>query len=159
MPVDRDEEALHEHADRLVGAVESAVPGWITLCVTTRARQAGIDLDDEARLATEKAASRAAGEVASELRELLATDIDAQRGSPLEILRRAVRHPTAVLRQVGVAPVVRDDFSRREFPDDDYALTPGSFADVDETLHEPAIAWGAAKAHVHLTRRRAEGLR
>lgn len=157
--MDHDEQALQAYSDRLVDAVESAVPGWITLCVTTRARQAGVDLDDEVRSTTERMAARAASEVTGELRELLATDIDDQRGSPLEILRRAVRFPTAVLRRAGVPPVVRDDFSRREFPDDDYALTPGAFADVDEVLHEPAIAWGAAKAHVHLARRRGGGTR
>ena len=33
------------------------------------------------------------------------------------------------------------------------------FADVDPTLHEPGLRWGASKAHVVLLRRRAEGRR
>jgi putative CocE/NonD family hydrolase len=45
------------------------------------------------------------------------------------------------------------------FPDDAYDLGPASFADIDPSLHEPGLMWGAAKAHVHLARRRAEGLR
>ena len=45
------------------------------------------------------------------------------------------------------------------FPDDPYDLTPGSFADVDPSLHEPGLVWGAAKAHVVLARRRREGRR
>ena len=32
---------------------------------------------------------------------------------------------------------------------------PATFADVDPALHEPGLVWGAAKAHVHLARRRA----
>jgi hypothetical protein len=51
--------------------------------------------------------------------------------------------------------VPRDEFSVRSFPDDAYDLSPASFADVDPALHEPGLAWGAAKAYVHLARRRA----
>jgi hypothetical protein len=47
----------------------------------------------------------------------------------------------------------------RSFPDDVYDLTPASFADVDPALHEPGLVWGAAKAHVHLARRRRQGKR
>jgi hypothetical protein len=36
-------------------------------------------------------------------------------------------------------------------------VVPASFADLDSTVHEPGIVWGAAKAHVVLRRRRAEG--
>jgi hypothetical protein len=50
--------------------------------------------------------------------------------------------------------VVRDEFDERAFPEDLYALTPASFADVDPALHEPGLMWGAAKAHAHLVRRR-----
>jgi hypothetical protein len=50
--------------------------------------------------------------------------------------------------------VARDEFQIRNFPDDDYDLTPAAFADVDPAHHEPGLVWGAAKAHVHLARRR-----
>jgi len=85
---------------------------------------------------------------------LFAQDVDDQRVNPLAIVRGAVRYPTEVLRVAGVPPVVRDEFDERAFPDDLYALTPASFADVDPALHEPGLLWGAAKAHAHLTRRR-----
>ena len=49
--------------------------------------------------------------------------------------------------------------TRAMFPDDLYDLTPGSFRDLDPALHEPGLEWGAAKAHVHLARRRAAGQR
>ena len=64
-----------------------------------------------------------------------------------------------MLAQVGARPVPRDEFRERSFPDDVYDLVPGSFADVDAGLHEPGLVWGAAKAHVHLARRRREGKR
>ena len=51
-------------------------------------------------------------------------------------------------------PVERDDFAREAFPDDDYDLTPASFADVDPSLFEPGVAWGAAKAWTHRQRHR-----
>ena len=75
------------------------------------------------------------------------------------MVRRAVVYPTAVLRGAGVPPVVRDADAEARFPDDDYDLTPAAFADLDPSLHEPGLVWGAAKAHVHLARRRAEGRR
>ena len=68
-------------------------------------------------------------------------------------------HATDVLASAGARPVARDEFSARHFPDDVYDLTPASFADVDPALHEPGLVWGAAKAHVHLTRRCREGRR
>jgi hypothetical protein len=89
------------------------------------------------------------------VRALLASDIDAQRTNPLSLLRGAVRYPTAVLRDAGVAPTgQRDEFAVRAFPDDVYDLAPATWTDVDESLQEPGIAWGAWKAYTHLSRRR-----
>jgi hypothetical protein len=84
---------------------------------------------------------------------LLALDVDEQRVNPLALVRRAVSYPTAVLRDAGVPPVVRDEFDERAFPDDVYGLAPAAFADIDPALHEPGLLWGAAKAHAHLARR------
>jgi hypothetical protein len=56
-----------------------------------------------------------------------------------------------------VPPVGRDPDAVRRFPDDDYDLTPAAFVALDPALHEPGLRWGAAKAHVFLARRRAEG--
>ncbi len=97
--------------------------------------------------------------VAPRVRAALLTDIDRQAVSPLALVRGAVAFPTEVLRAAGVPPVVRDDFVERRFPDDVYDLAPASFADLDPALHEPALRWGAAKAHVHLARRRRDGQR
>jgi hypothetical protein len=70
------------------------------------------------------------------------------------VLRAAVRHPTAVLAEAGVPEVVRDRFAEETFPADVYDLSPAAFADIDPALAEPGLVWGAAKAHVVLTRRR-----
>jgi hypothetical protein len=59
-----------------------------------------------------------------------------------------------VLAGAGVPPVARDPVAVEAFPDDPYDLTPGSLADLDPGLVEAGIAWGAAKAHTVLRRRR-----
>ncbi|HEY3809796.1 MAG TPA: hypothetical protein VGL49_00065, partial [Acidimicrobiales bacterium] len=81
-------------------------------------------------------------------------DIDAQRTTPLALLRHAVRVPTEVLRDAGMAPVARDRFAREAFPDDDFDLSPASWADIDPALTELGITWGAAKAFEHRRRHR-----
>jgi hypothetical protein len=106
------------------------------------------------------ASAAAAGVAAREevgplVRTLLAADIDEQVTTPLAIIRSAaVRHPTAVLRQAGVPPVVRDAFAASSFPDDVYDLSPASYGDLSPDLVDPGIAWGAAKAFIHKRRHR-----
>ncbi len=134
-------------------------PTWVVGCVERIlvAYRGGVDPDE--RLAAESAGAAAVAEVAPAVRALLSTDIDEQRTSPLALVRGAVRYPTEVLRLAGVPSVERDPFAVRQFPDDPYDLTPATFADLDPALHEPGLTWGAAKAHVHLARRRREGRR
>ena len=102
------------------------------------------------------------GEVERVVRDvdaLLATDIDGQRANPLGIVRSLVPALTDALRIEGVVPVRRDPDAERIFPEDAYDLTPSTFGDIHPDLHLAGLAWGAAKAHVHLQRRRAEGMR
>ena len=93
------------------------------------------------------------------VRTLLAADIDEQTTTPLAIVRDlAVPLLTSALRAAGAVPAdarTRDEFARTRFPDDVYGLTPSSWADIDESLVSPGIAWGAAKAFVHKQRRSA----
>jgi len=145
--VDPYGEALH-------AAVVAALPGWVERCVSVRV--AGT-VPGPVAAAAREAGVRAAAEVGERLRVLLETDVDAQRTNPLSILRGAVRHPTSVLEAAGVAPVERDRVALAMFPDDVYDLSPATWRDVDESLHEPGLVWGAWKAHVHLSRRRAPG--
>ena len=155
-----DEEAkLRGYADALADGIESALPGWVERSVATLMNawvgHVPPDVAEDAAIAGRSAAS----ETGRRVRELLATDVDEQPTGPLALVRGAVRWPTAVLARAGMPPLRRDPFAEQAFPDDVYDLVPASFADLDPSLTEPGIAWGAAKAHIVLGRRRAEGKR
>jgi len=146
--LDDDEATLRSYADGLVTAVAAVALNWMTRLVRTRrAELAGA-------AQTQAALEEGAAELVRELRELLEQDIADQSQGPLEVIRQAVRFPAQVLAAAGVAHMPRDDFAQRNFPNDHYDLSPASFADIDPSLHEPGLMWGAAKAHVHLRRRR-----
>lgn len=152
--------ALEGYATALVEAVEVALPAWVQRSIAGRWAEAnGGEPPPEVLAAAADAAAAASADVLPALRELLAVDVGEQRANPLAIVRRAVVHPTRVLAGAGVPPVVRDPDAERLFPDDAYDLVPGAFADLDPSVHEPGLLWGAAKAHVLLRRRRppAEG--
>jgi hypothetical protein len=154
-----DAEALAAYATALADGVDRAIPAWVDRAVRSvlAAQRIPVTGDVEAAIADAAAGARADG--SPRVRALLEADIDAQRGTPLAVLRSLVPYPTAVLRSASARPVARDEFAARNFPDDVYDLSPASFADVDPGLHEPGLVWGAAKAHVHLARRRLEGRR
>lgn len=154
-----DEAALARYAAELADGIEAALGPWVERVVVAVADRWRPGLAPELVAETEVAGRRAAVEVGGRVRCLLATDVDEQRTGPLAALRDAVRYPTEVLAAAGVPPVVRDEFAERTFPDDVYDLAPASFADLHPDLREPGLVWGAAKAHVVLARRRAEGLR
>jgi hypothetical protein len=158
-PTDDPDAVIARAAAELVAAIDATLPGWTVRCVEQRMVEWSGSVPGEVRHLAETAGERARAVVGAELAELLALDIDQQRVPPLSILRRAVRFPTGVLEAAGVPHVVRDEFDERLEPDDVYGLAPASFAEVDPVLHEPGMAWGAAKAFVHLTRRRADGQR
>ena len=145
-----DEAKLAEYATALADAIELHVADWVRRCVEAHIPM----MVGPVRQAVDEAAAAAVAETAPAIRTLLATDIADQRANPLDLIRRAVEYPTSVLRDAGVDPVARDEFAERVFPDDAYGLSPASFADVHPALHEPGLTWGAAKAHVHLRRRR-----
>ncbi|WP_419842256.1 hypothetical protein [Candidatus Poriferisodalis sp.] len=144
---------LEEAAQLLGDAAVAALPGWVERCVVAACERAGCSAADlNARAAA--AGERCAAEIAPTLRELLATDVDEQRTTPLSVLRSAVRYPTQVLAEGGVPAPRRDEFDAARFPDDPYGLTPASFADLTPALGPVGIAWGAAKAFEVLQRRR-----
>jgi hypothetical protein len=154
-----DAEALARYAATLADGIDRAIPAWVERSVRRVLAEQDIDVDASLAAQVEAAGERAHRDGAPRVRGLLAADIDDQAGNPLAILRGLVVYPTAVLRSAGARPVARDDFRERNFPDDVYDLSPAAFADVDPSLHEPGLVWGAAKAHVHLARRRREGMR
>jgi hypothetical protein len=151
-----DAAALAAHAEALVAAVDVALAAWVERVVRERwAQWRREEPPDELLVAARAGGEQARAEVVPRLRALLATDVDEQRSNPLAVIRGAARHATEVLRAAGMPPVDRDADARRLFPDDVYDLTPATFADLDPSVHEPGLVWGAAKAHVVLRRRRA----
>ncbi|HEU5083030.1 MAG TPA: hypothetical protein VFU14_06805 [Acidimicrobiales bacterium] len=152
-----DEARLDDAARSLAERVEAAVPGWIERLVVTRVREWSGHVSPEVAAEAVAAGEAARDDVVPRLRRLLETDIDEQRGNPLDLLRGATRHADAVLERAGMPAVQRDQFAERSFPSDRYDLMPATWADIDPSLHEPGITWGAAKAFVHKARRRAEG--
>ena len=151
-----DDAAMQRYGQQLAEAAGPACQRWldrVVAVVPTDRRDAVVEA------AILAARSSIEEEVVAPLRSLLATDVDEQRTNPLAVLRRLAPIGATVLDAAGALPVPRDRDAERLHPDDVFDLTPGSFADVDPTLHEPGMIWGAAKAHVHLARRRAEGLR
>lgn len=150
-----DVAALADHAAALITALDATVAGWVQRVVAERWRSwRGEDLPAELLVAARQAGEDARAEVVPALRVLLATDVEQQRTNPLSVLRAAVRHPTAVLAAAGMPEVQRDAQAERFFPDDVYDLSPAAFADIDPSVHEPGLRWGAAKAHVVLRRHR-----
>ncbi|HLH46972.1 MAG TPA: hypothetical protein VKV25_07425 [Acidimicrobiales bacterium] len=143
---------MERHAQPLADAIEAAIPTWVVRCVTTVmvAWQGAVPPDVQA--AAEDAGQAARADAGAAVRVLLEADIDEQRGTPLALLRAAVRYPTAVLSNAGVPPVERDRFAEEAFPRDVYDLTPASLADIDPDLADLGIAWGAAKAMEHRRR-------
>lgn len=153
------EAVLAGYAATLADGVVAALGPWVRRVVAERAEQWRPGSADEVAEAARRAGERAAAEVGGQVRCLLAEDVDEQATGPLALVREATRYPTEVLAGAGVPAVVRDDFAVQAFPADVYDLVPASFADLDPALHEPGLVWGAAKAHVVLARRRAEGRR
>jgi len=142
-------------AEALVDGIEAALPGWVERTVErVVVAWTGAPPGHAVRAEAATAGRAAATEIGPRVRALLAVDVDAQRGTPLALVRSAVRWPTAVLRAAGVPEVVRDGFAERAFPSDVYDLAPATWADLDPALHDRGLVWGAAKAHVVLARRR-----
>lgn len=139
----------------LAAAVEAVLPGWVVRSVERILVAWCGRADPEVLAEAEEAGAAAVAAIGPRLRALVEADVDVQRSTPLAIVRDAVRFPSDVLRRAGVPPVARDAVAEALFPDDDYDLTPGSLADIDPSLADLAIEWGAWKAMAH--RRRHEG--
>jgi hypothetical protein len=149
-----ENEMLITSARNLADAVEDALPVWVVGCVRNVLLASSREWTAETEAAAQEAGARACLEVGAQVRELLECDVDEQRATPLALLRRAVRYPTEVLHAAGVPPVERDAFALQSFPQDLYGLTPATWSDIDPSLHEPGLVWGAAKAFVHRQRHR-----
>jgi hypothetical protein len=149
-----DAAALARYASALADAVVAALPSWAERAVADRYRAwSGAEPPPAVADSARAAGAAVVAQVEAPLRALLAQDVETQRANPLAIVRAAVPHLTAALRDAGVPPVVRDAHAERLFPEDAYDLAPAAFADLAPAVHEPGLVWGAAKAHVILRRR------
>lgn len=143
----------------LVDAVSRVLEPWLVSAVVATARSHIGHCPEDLVATARSEVQQQTPAVLADLRELLATDVDEQRDTPLGVLRRAVAIPTQVLVAAGIPALRRDTFAREAFPDDVYGLTPATWSDVDSSLHEPGLIWGAWKAKTVLDRRRHEGRR
>jgi hypothetical protein len=143
---------VDEPPEALAAAIEGAIGPWVERSVVRIMEAYAGDVPDDVAADAGRAAAEATASVSADIRRLLALDAERQPTNPLSILRAAVRYPTAVLQRAGVPPVIRDEFRERAFPDDSYDLAPASWRDIDESLHEPGIIWGAWKAKTVMDR-------
>ena len=141
-----DETVIDEASARLLRAVEANLAPWLQGRLVDLAPMLGPEVA--------AVAARCADVVLPELRELLATDIDQQRTTPLQLVRDAMAGPTAALAAAGVAVADRDPQQARLDPNDVYDLGPARWADLGEEVGDAGLMWGAAKAMVHLQRHR-----
>jgi hypothetical protein len=145
----------------LIAVIDAATHEWLVRCVTkTYVQQLGtprLEVEEKLFAAAQLAAEQGRAYIAGELSTELGKDVDEQRVNPLQVLRNAVTFPTRVLQEFGVPPIVRDEMDARMMPDDVFGLSPAHWNDVHESLLEPGVIWGAAKAHRVLQRRREEG--
>ncbi|MGH1494005.1 MAG: hypothetical protein ACRBK7_32215 [Acidimicrobiales bacterium] len=152
-----DDQLLALYATALADGVEEALPGWVAAAVVRRLSgdlPDGLPENFEDRVIS--AGREAATDVGGRVRELLALDVDEQWTNPLTLIRTAIRYPNELLREIGVPTVSRDEQAQRFYPDDVFDLIPASFAELGPAVHDLGLSWGAAKAHVHLRRRREE---
>lgn len=144
-------------SEDLVTAVDRVVETWLVRVATDRLRAHVPTESVELNEAVLAAAHEARVATVRRLRDVLFADVDSQSVNPLQVLRHAADFLTPVLRSADVPHAVRDEFDARINPDDVYGLYPAHWSDVDDSLTEPGIVWGAAKAATVLQRRRAEG--
>jgi hypothetical protein len=150
---------LDEPAAELLRVASDVVPGWLLRVTTGACGRAGLHLDESDRSLVDRMVDDTTSSLLAALSDLLATDVDEQRTTPLTLFRDAVAAPTALLDRLGVTPPAPDPFGGERFPDDRFALGPATWSDIDPALHQPGLVWGASKAMTVLTRRRDEGLR
>lgn len=155
-PSPDDAERFAQIGLELLDAVDAVLRAWVERTILTAAeRLAGPEALTEGLLADAGAAAEAAHrEALPALRALVDADAEAQRVNPLQILREAARHPTAVLAAHEIQPARRDAIQQEALPLDVYDIAPATWADIDASLVDPGIRWSAAKAHLVLVRRR-----
>ncbi|GAC1531068.1 MAG: hypothetical protein NVS3B12_06500 [Acidimicrobiales bacterium] len=140
------------YADALADGIEECLPRWVIRCVDRVHRAWAGPPPAEVMVRAAEAGWQAAADIGPRVRDLLAADIDEQWTTPLALVRDGVTYAGTVLAGAGVPELERDPMDKAMFPADVYGLTPGSFADIDPSLGDAGMAWGAAKAWTHRRR-------
>lgn len=146
-----DEARLADLAAEFHHELVAAIPGWVARVVTQRLGRTPTAVETERIRAL---GGQLATRLDNPLHEVLTADVDARVGSPLAVLRGAAGPLSDLLDELAVSAPPRDEFTVRHLPDDRHGVGPATFSDVAASLHEPGVVWGAARAHVHLRRRR-----
>ncbi|MEI7887410.1 MAG: hypothetical protein WCJ04_08465 [Actinomycetes bacterium] len=154
-----EEQMFADYSAALATAIDGVLVEWVVNSVTKRASAAAVQLDEAQLAAAVDAGELCRADVSAKMWALLQSDLDVQQSTPLALLRSSTSYATQVLMSAGVPQVQRDEFEQRAFPEDVYGLAPAALSDVNQLLLEPGLEWGAAKAHLHLLRRRAAGQR
>lgn len=144
-------------ANVLLSAARRTIPTWLERRLFEQvAGSADGDVDEATAARVAAVAASTAADMLVALAALLNAELDDQATSPLAVIRAGVGPANALLSDLGATPPTLDEFERRNFPDDRYRLGPKSWSDIDPSLHEPGLTWGAWKAFT-LMRRRATG--
>lgn len=146
--MERDDEKFHEYGQRLLETISNSIRGWLHATMSNRLGEDASEYD------LRDALEQVALDVEQSIAVLVNADIDEPLSGPLERIRRAVEPLNDVLDELGAPQRPRDPVEAAMRPADRHALGPMTFRDLDDDVHDAGIAWGAAKAHLHLQRRR-----
>lgn len=141
-----DDEAFAGYGQALFQAVSEAVRPWLRILVDARVT----DVDAGLHIVLEQVAVDAE----QAIRVLIDADVETPLSGPLERIRRAVEPLNVALAERDAPPPRRNPLDVEMRPHDLYDLGPMTFRDLGDAVHDAGIAWGAAKAHVHMQRRR-----
>lgn len=144
---------VDQYSARLLETSDRVVPQWVERLIQKHCDEHMI-FDLKVGDHVPSVVARVGNEVHTNLRNLLLVDVVEQRTNPLAIFRQATQPISDLLKMAGCAPVVRDEFDERSFPDDIFGLSPATWIDIDETMVEPGIEWGAWKAATIMLRKK-----
>jgi hypothetical protein len=127
----------------------AAVPQWLRSAFIARL---GGDsaLDDR----FDRMVAQVQAEMEQRLTALAAADIDQPISGPLELIRQSAGSATELLLELGASPLPRDAAVAAMYPADVFEIGPAAAIALGQDVHEASIAWGAAKAYLHLNRHR-----
>ncbi len=142
-----DAQKYLDYGLELRAAVAAAIVPWLTSVLEGRS---GDPLPEALVSAIDDVSQHALANITT----LIEADVDRPLSGPLEQIRRAVVGLGPVLDEIGFVAPSRDPFDVQMSPADTHSLGPASFFELGEDVQRAGITWGAAKAHLHRSRRR-----